>query len=410
MRFLRRSLSLLGIAGLSAGLSLPVHATNGPAVTGVVASADDATTAASNPAGLTRLHRPEWVGDVQAFFSETSWKTTVESIDASATDDGSSSLFIPAIYYAHPIDDDLTLGISLSVPSGLGSDPGSDTKGRYLLEQWSLGYVSLAPAAGYRINEQWSVGAAINLNYSAYNYETAVFNGPDEADGKMKLKDGDFGTGFQLGLLYELSPQTRFGLTYRSSSTANFSDTPSLSGLTPEREQILEDAGIRDQQISMKSRFPQAIAAGFWHQFEDGRTVTLDVAWLDFSQFGLTSMTVGESSIEVKEDNFDNIWASSVGMSLPVNEQWTMRFGAAYVSSGVDSQNRGYALRLDRIIGAGVGAEYKWRKDRVVGFNLTYYDLGDAPVTNDVPLVGTVSGEYSTNYAIGLDLSLRWLR
>jgi len=138
--------------------------------------------------------------------------------------------------------------------------------------------------------------------------------------------------------------------------------------------------------------------------------VTLDITWLDFSQFGLTSATVGESSIEVKDSNFDDIWASSVGMNLPVDEQWTMRLGAAYVSSGVDSQNRGYALRLDRIIGAGIGAEYQWRKDRIVGFNLTYYDLGDAPVTNDVPLVGTVAGEYSTNYAIGLDLSLRWLR
>jgi long-chain fatty acid transport protein len=410
MRYFRHSLSLLGMAGLSAGLSLPVHATNGPAVTGIVASADDATTSASNPAGLTRLHRPEWVGDVQAFFSESSWKTTASSIDGSTTDDGSGSLFIPAIYYAHPVDDDLTLGISLTVPSGLGSDPGNDTKGRYLLQEWSLGYISLAPAAGYRINEQWSVGAAINLNYSAYNYEAAVFNGLDEPDGKMKLKDGDFGTGFQLGLLYESSPRTRFGLTYRSSSTAKFSDAPELSGLTPEREQILEDAGIRGQNISMKSRFPQAIAAGFWHQFENGRSVTLDVAWVEFSQFGLTSATVGESSIEVKDDHFDDIWASSAGMSWPVDDQWTMRFGMAYVSSGVDSQNRGYALRLDRIIGAGIGAEYRWRTDRIVGFNLTYYDLGDAPITNDVPLVGTVSGEYSSNYAIGLDLSLRWLR
>jgi len=248
-------LSLLGIVGLSAGLSFSGHAANGPTVTGVIASTADATTAASNPAGLTHLHRPEWVGDVQAFFAETSWKTTVGSTDGSATDDGSGSLFIPGIYYAHPVDDDLTLGISLTVPSGLGSDPGDDTKGRYLLEEWSLGYVTLAPAAGYRINKQWSVGAAINLNYSAYNYETAVFNGPDEPDGKMKLKDGDFGAGLQLGLLYEYSPQTRFGLSYRSSSTAKFSDTPALSGLTPEREQILDDAGIRGQAVSMKSRF-----------------------------------------------------------------------------------------------------------------------------------------------------------
>jgi len=40
----------------------------------------------------------------------------------------------------------------------------------------------------------------------------------------------------------------------------------------------------------------------------------------------------------------------------------------------------------------------------------SYYNLGSAPVSTPIPLVGTPSGQYSTNYAIGLDLTLRWLR
>jgi hypothetical protein len=48
-------------------------------------------------------------------------------------------------------------------------------------------------------------------------------------------------------------------------------------------------------------------------------------------------------------------------------------------------------------------------KKRVVGVNLTYYNLGGAPLSTTIPLVGTLSGEYSTNYAIGLDLTLRWI-
>ena len=46
----------------------------------------------------------------------------------------------------------------------------------------------------------------------------------------------------------------------------------------------------------------------------------------------------------------------------------------------------------------------------MVGVNLTYYNLGSAPVSTTIPLLGTLSGEYSSNYAIELDLTLRWIR
>jgi hypothetical protein len=31
-------------------------------------------------------------------------------------------------------------------------------------------------------------------------------------------------------------------------------------------------------------------------------------------------------------------------------------------------------------------------------------------VSTNIPLVGTLSGQFSTNYAIGVDLTLRWIR
>lgn len=395
-------------AALIAGLPLAAGATTGPAISGLVATADDAETAAKNPAGLTRLDRAEWVGGVRVFYADSESDTTLDG-GPSLSDDSSTTLFIPAVYYARPLNEDITLGISLTVPSGLGSDPGNETAGRYLLDKWSLGYVSLAPAVGYRVNEKFSVGATVNFNYAVYDYETAVFNGIGEPDGTMKLSASDFGIGFQLGLLYEFTPTTRIGLNYRSSSTSDFSDTPELSGLTPEREAGLED-GIRSKKFSLESKFPQALVAGIYHQFPDGKSATVDVAWVDFSQYGLTSAVVGDTSIEVQDKKYDDIWAVSAGFSWPLDDRWTMRVGAAYASAGIDDQNRSFAFRLDRVVGAGVGAQYQWDKDRLVGVNLTYYDLGDGRVDQDIPLVGTLSSEYSSNYALGLDFSIRWLR
>jgi long-chain fatty acid transport protein len=403
------SLGLYAAAVLAAGLPLKVSAMDGPAMTGLTATADDAVTAATNPAGLTRLHESEWVGGIRAFYADSDFTTTAQSVGGSFSNSSSNSLAIPSLYYARPVNQDITFGISLTVPSGFGSDPGDATPGRYLLEKWTLAYVSLTPAAGYRVNEQFSLGVGVNLNYSLYDYQTAVFNGPGQPDGRMELRDSAFGVGFQLGMLYELTPMTRVGLTYTSSSSSTFSSTPELSGLSPQRAALLP-IGIRNMEVTLRSEFPQHVAAGAWHEFADGKSATLDVVWVDFSQFGLSSATLGSTSIDVNNSRYNNIWAASAGMNWPLNEKWTLRFGALYASPGVDMQNRSFSFRLDRIIGAGTGAEYRWGRNRIVGVNLTYYDLGSAPVSTNIPLIGTLSGQFSTNYAIGVDLTLRWIR
>jgi long-chain fatty acid transport protein len=392
---------------LAGGCSLQAHAADGPAMTGLAASADDAVTAVTNPAGLTRLHQTEWVAGIQAFYAGSDFTTTAQSTGGSSSDSGSTAVAIPAIYYARPISEDLTFGASLTVPSGLGSNPGDKTPTRYLLEQWSLGYASLTPAAGYRVNEHLSLGIGVNLNYTLYDYQTAVFNGPGEPDGKMELRDSVFGVGLQLGMLYELSPNSRVGLTYTSSTSSRFSSTPELSGLTAQREAQLP-AGVRSQTITLESKFPQHAGIGVWHEFSDGKSTTLDLLWVDFSQFGLSSATVGSDAIEVTNQRYKDIWAVSAGLKWPIDDRWAIRFGAAYASSGVDTENRSFALRLDRVIAAGAGTEYHWGKKRLVGVNLTYYDLGSAPVNTTVPLLGPLSGRYSSNYAIGLDMTLRW--
>jgi long-chain fatty acid transport protein len=409
LRELLLSLGCSAAALLTAGLPLRATAADGPAMTGLFASADDAETAATNPAGLTRLHKSEWVGGLSTFYSASDFTTTAQSVGGSFTNSSSSSLAIPSIYYARPINSDITFGMSLTVPSGLGSNPGDSTPARYLLEKWSLGYVSLTPAAGYRVNDKLSLGIGLNLNYALYDYQTAVFNGPGQPDGKMELRDGSFGVGYQVGLLYELSQTTRFGLSYASSTTSSFSSTPELSGLTPQREALLP-AGIRSSQITLESEFPQHVGVGAWHEFADGKSATLDVLWVNFNRFGLSNATLGSNSIEVSNTRYNNIWGATAGMNWPLDEKWALRLGAAYASSGVDSENRSFALRLDRIWGAGVGTEYRWGTNRVVGANLTYYNLGNAPVSTVIPLLGTLSGQYSTNYALGLDLTLRWIR
>lgn len=111
-------LFLYPAAVLAAGLPLWAHATDGPVLAGLVASANDAVTAATNPAGLTRLHEAEWVGGIRVFYASSKFTTAAQSVGGSLTNSDDTSLAIPSLYYARPFNDETILGISLTVPSG----------------------------------------------------------------------------------------------------------------------------------------------------------------------------------------------------------------------------------------------------------------------------------------------------
>jgi long-subunit fatty acid transport protein len=53
-------------------------------MTGLFATADDAETATTNPAGLTRLHEAEWAAGLSALYSASDFTTTAQSFGASS--------------------------------------------------------------------------------------------------------------------------------------------------------------------------------------------------------------------------------------------------------------------------------------------------------------------------------------
>jgi len=385
-------------------------ANSGPAQSALFARADSAITAAANPAGMTRLDNPEWVGQALIFVSESTFEQSADSVSGSVVDENDGSLLAPLIYYAHPLNDKWAVGGSVTAMA-FGEDIGDTGPTRYLVDEWSLVMASLSPAVAYRVNPRLSLGGAININYTLYSYESAVFNPePDIGDGRMEIEDDDISLAFQLSILYEFSPHSRIGLNYRSENESEFSDTPSFSNLGPTRETLLEQGSVLGNDVSFSTTMPQMVGAGVYHEFQNGTSVTADVLWMEFSAFGMSEFGLGSGSIETSTQNFEDAWAFSAGIAYPLNNRWTIKAGAMFTSQFIDDVNRTQTFKMDDIRGIGVGAEYHWGDDKIIGLNVNYYDMGDAPVEKDIPLIGIVKGEFTENHAIGFDLTFRWIR
>jgi long-chain fatty acid transport protein len=112
------------------------------------------------------------------------------------------------------------------------------------------------PSIASRINQSLSLGASLNVMYGKPDNKVAVNNiiGPDA---RLWLDDATWGVGANLGLLYELDPGTRFGITYTSPVKLDFSAQPQWSGLAPGLQALLPSRGLLDARTDLGVTVPQ---------------------------------------------------------------------------------------------------------------------------------------------------------
>jgi len=92
----------------------------GTATAGRAALATDASTAGTNPSGMTRLGRSQMLAAFQGIYIDSRFDTDVSGFGGG--DGGNAGDFIPAgsLHYVQRVTDDLRLGISAGSFFGLG--------------------------------------------------------------------------------------------------------------------------------------------------------------------------------------------------------------------------------------------------------------------------------------------------
>jgi long-chain fatty acid transport protein len=390
------------LAGMTA---FTVQADIGPAFTGITAAANDATSTFWSPAGITRLKKPELL--VQGMFvrAESKFGVDQSNIGGGDADSDNRYLLVPAVYYVHPVNDRFSMGASLTVPSGMGNDYGKDWSGRYLSEESDLTFVSLAGTLGYRLSEQWSVGGGPIMMYTDSMTKARINNiGDGRNDGRIKLEEDGVGFGWQLGLLYEFSDTARVGATYRSEIDPDLSGKPRIHGEGPLLKDALKALGVLDKHIDVDFKVPAMAQLGYYQEFMDKWSFTLDGMWLNTSAFGINHVSVSGTQVSFNGD-FKDAWMFTAGMKYRYRPDLAFSVGGLHMSSPVSDNKRNIALPLDRINVIGAGVEWHW-KDLLIHTNLNYADLGDGNLDQKGGLAGRIKGSFERNHAVILDMQL----
>jgi long-chain fatty acid transport protein len=377
-----------------------------PGFTGLTALADSPDAAFWNPAGTTRV--PESIElQLATAYSNNQFKVEESTFAGGDPDKQDAINFIPGVYYVKPLNNEWVYGLAVTVPSGFGWDYGSSWSGRYLSQETSLVFLAIDNSLAYRWNEDLSLAAGIQVMYVSSESKARVNNIGPRGDGRMKLDEDGVGAGFTLSSLYELSPDTRFGITYRSETKIDLDGSPEVNNLDNAYLVVLNDLDLLGE-IDVDFKVPQMVQLGLFHQLNDRYSVTADIVWIDTSEFGVTSISAGPDHVSV-ESTFKDTYLTSIGVGYRWDNRTQVNVGVAYVASPVDDDDRTLYLPLDDTWIFGIGVERELDNGDIVTVNFEYVDIGDAPVDQEnSALSGRVEGEYKNNYAALLDISYRF--
>ena len=233
MRKYGRSVSLfaviwfLAVGPVHAGgiwLSLQPTPDMGVGSAGSQAAGFDASTATANPAAMTRLDRSQIETGIMGIYPDSQFN--VKNSSNGDNGGGNAGYFspVPTLNYVHSLSPDLKLGLGVGSYFGLGLNYSNEWAGKYYVQNASITTLAFNPTIGYRIAPWLSVGGGVSVVEGKLSERVAVNTLLEPGDGRLKYDASDVGFGYNLGVLFELSPQTRVGVTYVSQVDLNFKD------------------------------------------------------------------------------------------------------------------------------------------------------------------------------------------
>ena len=160
----------------------------GTASAGLAALAADASTAASNPAGMTLLDRSQLMTAPGALLPSTNFDVAPQTT-TSGGGGGNAGVFFPigSFFYVRKLSERLRLGVAVFSDYGLGGDYGKTWVGRYYITEASLITGKVNPSLAYEVNDWLSVGAGFSFGVGRLTFQSKINNAPSASPGRRSV-------------------------------------------------------------------------------------------------------------------------------------------------------------------------------------------------------------------------------
>ena len=273
------SMSISGSAA-AAGFALQNQngAGTGYAYAGAAAVAQDASTIYFNPAGMTYLAPRHHVSGalnllVRSLRFNDTGSGALQSYPLGDNGGQAGGLaVIPAVYWTMAVTPALRLGLGVSPTFGSATEWSNTFVGRYQGVSSKISAINFNPSVAWRVNDAISLGLGFNVvrfeaDLRSMLPVTALL--PALVDAKTKIAGNDIGFGYNLGAMFQLTPATRLGLTYRSKVDLKVDGHLEIPGKT--------------FRASVPVELPDTVSVAVSHMVNDRLQLLGDLTWTGWS-------------------------------------------------------------------------------------------------------------------------------
>jgi long-chain fatty acid transport protein len=430
-----KTLLALGIAsvtslsyGGSFGLIENSASGQGSAFAGASALGEDASTIYFNPAGMTRLSGSQVivVGHVISPHADFTNKGSIDATGAPLTGPDSNTgdpAFIPNLYFATELPNDVHIGVGVTVPFGLSTEYDKGWVGRYSALDSEISSVNINPAIAWKVTKKFAVGFGLNIQYVDLSLSNnidsfgacvniVVSSGASQAaaaaacggagltgfgvasqDSKVKLDGNSWDMGWNAGFLYDINDKNRIGVSYRSEIKHHVSGDAKYK-LNPGLQPFADGASIasgfnilQDTSLKANADMPNTFSLSYVSEVTPDWTLLFDWTWTGWSK--LDTVVIRQSGgVPGQEPTLDLAYEDtnrfSAGVNYQVNEKLILRTGVAYDQTPIHSSE----TRSARIPGnnrrwASIGAGYAFSSEWTADVGYSHLFLSDADINNN---------------------------
>ncbi len=360
-----------------------------------VARANDPSAIYFNPAGLAYVNGIQLyagatiIAPQVSFFGPSNLNVNTESKMVSQT-------FTPInVYGTYQVNDQLTFGIGVNNPYGLGTEWNSDWVGKYITTKVDLSTFFISPTVGYKISDDFAIGIGVNYVTGKVTLASDVsgfpFSSPPPV-ASLSLSANSFG--FNVGALYKISPEVSVGASYRSQVKLDATGTASFS---PSYSQISLPAG----DVSASLTLPATAFVGVAYKAMDNLELEVDYQYIGWSSFkDLTVTFKADNSTSSSPENYQDTYILRIGGQYTI-DNLHLRAGYLYDHTPIQTQYIYPLLPDANRNGVNLGLGYQLTGNLTVDISYMFLKFDQRKAENTV---ANFDGTYNaTATLVGID-------
>jgi len=404
----------------------------GNAFAGGAAVAEDAGTIYFNPAGMTRLPGKQVLAAAHAIGTNVNFTNQGSTLAPPAPplaltggDGGNAGSWnvVANLYLSWQLNDSLWFGLGVNSPFGLKTEYEQGWVGRYQALNSELMTININPSIAYKASDKVSLGFGVSAQRidatlsKALDQSTICLGAtaagaippgacaasglsvPQGADAQQQLNAGAWGYGFNLGALFQISPDMRVGLNYRSQIKYSLTGGSTYSSVNP---LLALSPSFQNTSASADLTVPDTASVSVFQTFGDKWEMMSDITWTHCSVFNqLTVNFANGAPSNTTQEQWLNTWRFSLGLNYKFNEQWKLRTGVAWDQSPVPNpQVRNPRVPDNSRTWLAIGGSWSFAKGASVDFGYAHLFVPDTSINHTEPASGTVIGTYNNSVDI----------